>query len=193
MKERILMIIFVIFLGTVSAGLLTSVNHYLRPKIDKNKELKFKSSLLDVFNLSYTKDKIEKIFDENIRIYHKNNFTFYKSLNNEVAFEFSGAGLWGSISGIIALKSDLETIHGLKILHQTETPGLGGRIAEKEFLDQFKNKKIIPKLLIVSATKATKENEVDAITGATMTSKAFEDILNKTIQQYLQILRSELN
>lgn len=189
MKERILMIIFVTILGTVSAGLLTSINRSLKPKIEKNKELKFKSCLLDVFNLNYTKDNIEKIFDDNIITYQKDKYTFYRSLNNEVAFEFFGSGLWGNISGIIALNPDLETIYGLKVVHQEETPGLGGRITEREFLNQFRNKKIIPKLLLLPPGKATKENEVDAITGATMTSKSFEDILNKNIQKYLLILK----
>jgi len=190
MKQRILMIIFVMVLGTLSTGLLTSVNQHLKPKIEKNKELKFKSALLDVFNIEYTKENIEEVFNRNIQVFEKNNVKFYKSSDDKIAFEFLGSGLWGNITGIIALKPDLKTIYGIKVIHQEETPGLGGRIAEKEFLSQFKDKKILPQIVIISKGKAVKENEVDGITGATMTSKAFEDILNKNIQRYLAILSS---
>jgi Na+-transporting NADH:ubiquinone oxidoreductase subunit C len=177
-------------LGTLSTGLLTSVNQHLKPKIEKNKELKFKSALLDVFDIEYTKENIEEVFNKNIQVFEKDNLKFYKSSDNKIAFEFTGSGLWGNITGIVALKSDLKTIYGIKVIHQEETPGLGGRIAEKEFLSQFKDKKILPQIVIISKGKAVNENEVDGITGATMTSKAFEDILNKNIQRYLAILSS---
>lgn len=185
MKDKILIIVFVLILGAFSAGVLTSMNYYTKQKVEKNNEIKIKSSILDAFSLEYSKDDVENIFNNNVKITTKSGITYYSSLTNEVAFEFSGSGLWGPISGIIALKEDLETIMGITIIHQEETPGLGGVIATKEYLDKFKNKKIIPKINIITAGKGTSnDNEVDAITGATMTSRAFAELLNIDILKF---------
>jgi len=40
-------------------------------------------------------------------------------------------------------------IIGICIIHQEETPGLGGRMAEKEFLNPFRNKKMSPRIIAV--------------------------------------------
>ena len=84
---------------------------------------------------------------------------------------------------------DFQTIKGITIVHQEETPGLGGRIAEKEILDRFKGKKILPQLIIQRPGKAKEQNEVDGITGATLTGKAFEKVLNSEVKKYLPLLR----
>ncbi len=189
MKEKISIILFVIVLGSISSGLLVGINSWTKPKVIKNKELKLKSSILDVFGIKYEKDTIESVFSQNIETFEKNGTVFYRTKTNEIAFKYSGSGLWGPISGVIALNPDLDTIKGIKILHQEETPGLGGRIAEQEFLSQFKNKKITPKLVIVVKEKAKQENEVDGITGATMTCKSFEELLNKDIKEHLECLK----
>jgi Na+-transporting NADH:ubiquinone oxidoreductase subunit C len=97
--------------------------------------------------------------------------------------------LWGPIHGIVALLADLKTIKGITIIHQEETPGLGGRIAETDFLDKFKAKKVFPRLIIQPPGKAVAENEVDGITGATLSCKAFEAILNSEIEKYVSVIR----
>jgi len=58
---------------------------------------------------------------------------------------------------------------------------LGGRISEEDFLSGFKRKKTLPRLLLALRRKAVKANEVDAITGATMTSKALIDMINESV------------
>ena len=189
MKEKISMIVFIIFLGTISAGLLVGINSYTTPKILKNKELKIKSSILAVLSIEYSKNEISETFAQNIEVIKKDNTVFYRSKNNEIVFEFSGSGLWGPISGVIALNPDLKTIKGIKITHQEETPGLGGRISEKEFLDGFKDKNIFQKSLAIVKGKASKDYEVDGITGATMTCKAFEDIINKNIKKFTELAK----
>lgn len=185
MKDRILLIVFVLVLGAFSSGTLTSLNYFTKQKVEKNYEIKVKSSVLDAFGFEYPIDDVEDFFEQNVDVIIKNELTFYESAEKEVAFEFNGSGLWGPISGIIALKSDLETIKGITIVHQEETPGLGGVIESKEYLDKFKGKKVIPKISIVAAGKGAEyDNEVDAITGATMTSKAFEELLNLNVLKY---------
>ena len=87
------------------------------------------------------------------------------------------------------LQPDMKTIKGITIIHQEETPGLGGRIAETDFLDRFKAKKVLPKLIIQPPGKASRNNEVDGITGATLSCKAFEAILNSEIKKYVSIIK----
>jgi major membrane immunogen (membrane-anchored lipoprotein) len=57
-------------------------------------------------------------------------------------------------------------------------------------LDSFKNKTLVPDLLITSPGKATDNNEVDGITGATMSCKAFEAILNAQYQEYISLIKA---
>jgi len=189
MKEQLKIIIYILILGIVSGSLLLGVDRYTQGRIIRNQELKVKSAVLDVFGITYTKETVETIFAQNVQVAKLDGTTFYKSKNGEISFEFSGSGLWGPIHGIIALNDDLKTIRDMKIIHQEETPGLGGRVAERDFLSQFKGKVVLPNIKIVPSGKAKAENEVDAITGATGTSRAFEALLNENIQKKLNLLK----
>ena len=102
-----------------------------------------------------------------------------------------GAGLWGPVWGYIALNSDLSTIAGAYFDHESETPGLGGKIKDDPaFRAQFKGKKIDfsdPKAafsIVKGGAPAGKANAIDAISGATMTSKGLGDAINVWIEAY---------
>lgn len=189
MKNALRVIIFVIIMGSVSAALLVGLNGFTAPIIAKNEELKLKSSVLDAFEIAYSQAEIISIFDKNVEIVQKDKERFYKTIEGAVAFELSGPGLWGPITGIISLERDLKSIRKIKITHQEETPGLGGRISENAYLKQFKGKGILPKIVFMPEGKAAGKNEVDAITGATGSSKAFEKLINTNIEKYLSILK----
>lgn len=189
MKSALRIIIFVVVMGTVSSGLLVGINGLTAAQIARNEELKLKSSVLDALEIVYQKENILELFDAKIKVMEKDSKKFYRADDGAVAFEFFGPGLWGPIKGIASINSDLKTIRTLKILHQEETPGLGARIAEKEFLGQFKNKEFAPQLIFTPQGKAKANNEVDAITGATLTSKALEKLLNGIIQKNLNVLK----
>lgn len=180
---------FVVIMGTASATLLVAVNSFTKPLILRNVEIKLKSSVLNVLEIPYDKDNIFTVFDERVKLKRIGAHIFYTSGDGSVAFEFHGPGLWGSISGIISLEKDFATIRRLSITHQEETPGLGGRIAEDNYLRQFKNKKILPQLIFVPEGRSSKDNEVDAITGATGSSRAFEKLLNESIKEYTVLLK----
>lgn|SRR3989338_4249337 len=189
MKAALRIIIFVVIMGTVSAGLLVGVNLGTANLIAKNEELKIKSSVLDVLEIPYDEFSVLEIFDKEVSALKKGSYTFYQAKDGSTSFEFAGPGLWGPISGIISLEKDLKTIRRIKITHQEETPGLGGRIAEGDYLKQFKHKAVLPKIIFMPQGKASAENEVDAITGATGSSRAFERLINDNIQKYLTALR----
>lgn len=176
-------------MGTVSAAMLVGLNLYTAPLIEKNEELKLKASVMDAFEIPYGEPVIIAVFDKNVKIIQKDKDRFYRTTEGAVAFEVSGPGLWGQISGIISLERNLKTIRKIKITHQEETPGLGSRIAESAYLKQFKHKEILPKIVFMPEGKASGKNEVDAITGATGSSKAFEKLINTNIKKYLEILK----
>lgn len=188
-KSAIKVLVFVLVMGTVAGGLLVGVNSYTAPLIAKNEELKLKSSVLDALDITYEKGDILGVFDKNVKILDKQGYVFYSTPDGSIAFQFSGPGLWGPISGIISLEKDAKTVRKIKITHQEETPGLGARISEAGYLAQFKNKEVIPNIVFMPQGKAEKRNEVDAITGATLSCKAFEKVINENVQKYLRALK----
>ena len=92
-------------------------------------------------------------------------------------FVRSGKGLWGPVVAVVALAPDLRTFGSMRILEQNETPGLGARICEPWFLEQFAGK-TGPFRLTAEGTRSAVPTEMDAVTGATITSVAVRDLLN---------------
>ena len=188
LADKLRMILFVLIMGAVCAGLLVVIDYFTSMRVERNEQLEVKASVLEVFGIDYEKTDIDDKFDENVKTVEKSSLTFYQANNGDVSYLFDGTGLWGDITGIMAVDSAFESVKGIMIIDQEETPGLGSRITEKGFLDQFKEKKIEPSLVVVSGlSKASKDNEVDAISGATLTSKALETILNENIQKYKEV------
>lgn len=98
-----------------------------------------------------------------------------------VVLPISGTGYGGPIEAMIAVEGDLEAVAGLTILSHNETPGLGGRISELAWRQQFVGKSVRDSTgsvqLAVARGGSTTEYEVDAITGATRTNNAMTRML----------------
>ena len=188
MIERLSMIAFVLILASALTGTLVVVDSYTAPIIKKNEELKEKISILEALGIPYDRDDVADAFEKSVTTVERKGQKFFVSRDKVVAFKYAGSGLWGPITGVIAMQPDLKTISGITVIHQEETPGLGGRIKEKEFLDRFVSKRFEPQLVVVSPGKAAKVNEVDGITGATLSCKAFEKILNTELKRCLPLL-----
>lgn len=186
-------VLFVVIMGTVSSALLVGVNSFTDSLISKNEELKLKSAVLDVLEIPYEKLTALNIFKDKVRVLVSDKDKFFISGDGTAAFEFYGPGLWGPISGVASINPDLKSIKAIKIVHQEETPGLGGRISEHSFLKQFQGKEFFPKLVFMPEGKSSARNEVDAITGATGSSKAMEKLLNGVLQKNAGILKEQLN
>lgn len=100
--------------------------------------------------------------------------------------QFSGQGLWGTVTGVLAADSAVQRIVGLDIINHAETPGLGGRIEELWFKAQFQNEKINPDGITVRKGEGGADSDphnamVDGVTGASLTSAAMEVIINNEI------------
>jgi len=121
------------------------------------------------------------------------------------AIPFSGIGFWALIRGFLAVTPDFKEVLGIVFTEQKETPGLGGRIMEPQFLARFNRpaRQAEGKQPLVAAPPAAGASyiyigrgeptgpgdpryarSVDAITGATQTSLALEKILNQNLRRF---------
>lgn len=107
-----------------------------------------------------------------------------------------GAGLWGPIWGYIAVNDDGNTIYGANFSHEGETPGLGARITEQSFQDEFKDKHLFldgefkSVAVLKKGQKATNGAEqIDALTGATITSRGVSDMMADCLAPYETFLK----
>ncbi|MDO9263668.1 MAG: FMN-binding protein [Desulfosalsimonadaceae bacterium] len=99
----------------------------------------------------------------------------------------SGQGYADKIELLIGVDAGARTITGLFVLWQKETPGLGSKITEPAWRDQFIGKMSDQHLKAVK-TKASKPNEINAITGATISSRSVCDIVNQSLGDLRQPL-----
>ena len=102
-----------------------------------------------------------------------------------------GAGLWGPIWGYVAVNDDGKTIYGANFSHESETPGLGARITEETFQNQFTDKELFKDGSFKSVSvmkKGQKPNDgsdyVDAISGATITSRGVGTMMQSCMAAY---------
>lgn len=115
--------------------------------------------------------------------------------DTKYVFPLIGKGLWGSVWGYIALNSDMRTVYGSYFSHESETAGLGARITEEGFQNEFIGKKIckdgstaIDLAVVKSGKVADKTVECDGISGATLTSVGVNDMLQKCLGNYKVML-----
>ena len=144
---------------------------------------------------------IEIDFARNITIREMEDLIYYESRPDSIligyCFPISGSGLWGTIHALLAVTPDFEKIINIEIVDQNETPGLGGRITESWFKDQFKGKilindNILNNFVLIPENEISKENEINQITGATASSKALVDMIYEDVKKYNLKLRADL-
>jgi len=143
---------------------LALVYQSMNPIIQDNKLRELRSSLEEVVPLA---DSFEEAGD--IQRYEGIVSIFRGLKDNQrvgYAILLEAQGYGGNIKVLVGVDKD-KNIIGMKISEHLETPGLGARIEEREFLDQF---------IADAVTGATKP--VDAITGATVSSTAVIDAVN---------------
>ena len=102
------------------------------------------------------------------------------------AVRVSGSGYGGEIQMLIGVSTDLKKISGMQVVENVETPGLGGRITEDWFRKQFVGLNPDKQIDYVKNVKPDPaKNEIEAITGSTISTRAVTTALSKTLQQAL--------
>jgi len=112
-----------------------------------------------------------------------------------------GKGLWGPIYGFVALDTDLNTIKGVSLDHDKETPGLGARITETALQERYIGKKIFDEtgsLVSVSMLKgennipqALDKHHIDGISGATITANGVNYMLLDYLGNYQKFIEKK--
>ena len=217
----------ILFTAAVTAAFtaaVTSVQVLTADRIQRNQELRQQRALVAVFGLGDAEtlddDAVATLFQQRIRLADKpasdpasgTSFALYTIHGaagtagplgdvEAVAFPIGGSGLWAPIRGFLALEADLRTVRGVVFVEHKETPGLGGRIQEPWFQEQFRGLKLPagddePVLLYVTRDKPKGPDDprfgrsVDAITGATQTSICVERFLNRNVRQFRRAFRA---
>lgn len=102
----------------------------------------------------------------------------------------AGQGYADRIELLVGLDSDADSISGLFILEQKETPGLGNKVVENRWRGQFKGKPAGGGL-VVTKSGASAPSEIDAVTGATISSRSVVQIVNTVLADVRPILKED--
>ena len=109
----------------------------------------------------------------------------------------TGRGLWGGLWGYIALNADKKTVFGTYFYHTSETAGLGARIGERWFQEQFNGKPLFAgddteniALSVVKAGASKAETEIDGVTGATLTSDGVSAMVKDGLTAYISFINN---
>lgn len=182
MKERVFTVVYMVVITAIATALMTGAKVLVEDRIRLNEKLH--EHRAELFGLGFI-SLDEQPTPEQVDMWHaarvkedevggRRVLLGYDESGKAlqaIGIIFEGQGFWGPIRGILSADPEGAKIVGMVILNHQETPGLGGRITEQEFLGKF----------IGRETPAAKQEiwqRTDAITGATRTSESMEHILN---------------
>ena len=199
--KHIKSVAFMFVITLVCAFMVSGVKELNNQRIQLNQELKLRRIILQVLNISAPKqapaDEVIALFDKRVKTLNHQGKAVYVAHGPDgsgitgYAFPVGGQGFWGPIEGMVAVDPKAEKLIGLAFYKHSETPGLGARITEAWFRDQFKGLKLQPisgdkKIFYLKPSgSGQKPNELDAITGASRTSQAVEKFLNRELNLFL--------
>lgn len=130
----------------------------------------------------YTIKSINGIEDkEVVKIYE-----LYNGNDRLICQEIMTKGYVGEIKTLIYIDANTRSISDLAVLHHSETMDYGGYVTEDWFLGRYIGKKVdMPLRTVIMSAK--KDDEVVAITGATITTNAITDAVNIAMRNFLMI------
>lgn len=169
--KKVFPVIFVTIVVFMAVALLSWTNSITKGRIEYQEEQQIQSMLGEMFpNMSnYTfEDDIYTVYADGAKVGY--------------AFLALGKGYGGDISILVGLENET-IIKGISIISQKETPGLGVRISENSFMDKFVG------LSIDDIALRREGGQIDAITGATISSGAVVDAVRTTAMEKVKSLK----
>lgn len=204
MKKRVFSIVYMFLITLFFTSMVSAVKIYNEERIERNERIKLQRIILDVLGMPVregTPDReVERLFQGRVKavnVKDKVIYVGYREGSREIigyALPVGGPGFWGPIQGIVGVDATGSKIMGIAFYKHSETPGLGARITEPWFRDQFKGLRIFPiqgnKKIFYLKPEGTGQgpNDLIAITGATGTSRAVEAFLNHDLDHFLREL-----
>jgi Na+-transporting NADH:ubiquinone oxidoreductase subunit C len=184
-------VLFMMITTAIFVAVLAAFNDATANTISFNNENELRQKILYVFDIlpeSNNSKEIQEIFNSRVVEKKFGDMDGYALMdgNEEISYAvpIDGAGLWGSITGYVGLSKDFTKTIGIEFVTQSETPGLGGRISEDFYKEQFRNINITNAIdgnYIIS--KPQQGGNIDAISGATQTSAAVVKIVNEDLHE----------
>lgn len=199
-------IIYSAIIVVVVAFLLAFVYQILKPIQDANVALDQKKQILYSLNIRNLDNATAEADYNKMLVSEKNvkNGTIYTfNVDSQIKYVFSvkGMGLWGGINGFIAVDADKSTVFGAYFNHESETAGLGAEIKDnRKWQEQFRGKELFTKgnrdaiALSVQKKVTDSKTQVDAVTGATLTSNGVAAMMTdkeKGLGQYIDFLNKK--
>lgn len=186
----------------VVAFLLAFVYQALKPMQDANVALDLKKQILYSLNLrDLDNAQAERTYNEVVKREEQvdGNTLYVCEVDGKPKYviPLKGMGLWGGISGFIAVNDDRQTVYGAYFNHESETAGLGAEIKDnRAWQEKFRGKHLFKKgsagvTLSVKKKVDDPDTQVDAVTGATLTSNGVSDMLREGIEKYRPFLEKK--
>jgi electron transport complex protein RnfG len=183
MKEYIKMVAVLSIIAGLCGLLLAVVKKGTEKRIEEQILMNVQGPALDKVLATSTNDVIGE--RQQITVDGEQKVLFTGKKNGRpwaIAFETVGTGYKGKIGVMVGFDLDRNIISGIGILTHQETPGLGARVSETAFTDNFKGKSID------ETFKVKQDNGiVDAVSGATISSRAVCSAVAKGISLYAAI------
>jgi Na+-translocating ferredoxin:NAD+ oxidoreductase subunit G len=175
MKKVIHMIATLSIIGIIAGGLLAGVNGWAIPLIEANKKSETERA---IFLVNPEGKSYEAVPNAGFEIY-KVLDDAKKVIGYSLAYE--GNGFQGKIRIMLGLNEDMKNLTMYEVLEQSETPGLGSKITDEQFKKQFNGLIAEPNVAWVKGKAPSKPNEIQTITGATISSKSLVAIINEAL------------
>jgi Na+-transporting NADH:ubiquinone oxidoreductase subunit C len=202
MKKRLYSIVFMFVLTFVFAAVVSAVKVHNEERIQINQQVKLQRVILKVLGVPVDEKApnrgVIQAFERRVKAIEVKQQTLYVGYGEDgkqitgYAFPVGGAGFWGPVYGMVSVDPEASKILGIAFYRHSETPGLGARITETWFTKQFAGLPIFPvegdkKIFFLKPAGPGKgPNELDAITGATGTSRAVEAFVNRDLDRFLR-------
>lgn len=166
----------ILALALVFGGALAGVHIKLNPRIEENK---LNESLNQIPALVPGADKA---LTEQIQV---GDTTVFKAMSSQTqqagwVISASGQGFADIIELLIGVDPDVQRVTGMFVLKNNETPGLGNRIVEEKWRLQFKDKPADRPITVVKR-EPTGGDQIQAVTGATISSDSVVTIVNRAL------------
>lgn len=204
MKKRFFSVLYMFLITLFFTSVVSAVKLFNKERIETNQRVKLQRIVLQVLGMPGDKGAsdmdVVQTFEKRVKridVKEKGLYVGYEKDGKTIsgyAFPVGGPGFWGPIYGMVAVDPTASKILGIAFYRHSETPGLGARMTEKWFTKQFIGLPLYPvqedkKIFYLKAAGPKKgPNELDAITGATGTSRGIEAFLNEELDRFLREL-----
>jgi Na+-transporting NADH:ubiquinone oxidoreductase subunit C len=206
MKKRFFSVFYMFLLTLFFTSMVSAVKLLNEERVAINEKVKFQRVVLEVLGVP-VKDIVSdveliRIFEQRVKSVTVQDRVVFEGYEEDgrtlagYAFPVGGPGFWGPINAMVAVDPQGNSILGIAFYRHSETPGLGARISERWFTEQFKGLRLFPleeerKIFYLKPEgTGTAPNELDAVTGATGTGRAVEAFLNRELDRVLRDFRA---